>query len=46
MTLIDNPQTNLVERKDFSVAAWEATPRPVAKRNLLAVESGRADDRR
>lgn len=35
-TLVENPQTNLIERRDFSVAAWEQTPKPVARRDLLA----------
>jgi len=35
-TLVENPQTGLVERRDFSTAAWNATPRPVPARHLLA----------
>lgn len=35
-TLVENRETNQVERRDFSVAAWERTPRPVARRDLLA----------
>lgn len=35
-TLVENPQTNLVERRDFCAEAWNATPRPVPARQLLA----------
>jgi hypothetical protein len=35
-TLVDNPLTNQIERRDYSVEAWNKTPRPVAKRDLLA----------
>ncbi|MFT3686155.1 MAG: hypothetical protein QM783_14745 [Phycisphaerales bacterium] len=35
-TLVENRQTGLVERKDFSLDAWASTPRPVADRDLIA----------
>jgi hypothetical protein len=35
-TLVENRATGLVERKDFSLEAWNRTPRPVAGRDLLA----------
>ncbi len=35
-TLVENPQTNLIERRDFSAEAWNATPGPVPARQLLA----------
>lgn len=35
-TLVENPQTNLIERRDFSVEAWSAAPGPVPARQLLA----------
>jgi hypothetical protein len=35
-TLVENPQTGLVERRDFSPQAWNAVPRPVPRRQLLA----------
>jgi len=35
-TLVENPQTGQIERRDFSLEAWNATPRPVPARLLLA----------
>jgi len=35
-TLVENPQTGLIERRDFSAEAWNATPGPVPSRRLLA----------
>ncbi|HYC99771.1 MAG TPA: hypothetical protein VEB22_00960 [Phycisphaerales bacterium] len=35
-TLVENPQSGLIERRDFSAEAWNATPRPVSPRHLLA----------
>lgn len=35
-TLVENTQTNLVERRDFSLVAWNTTPPPVAACHLLA----------
>ncbi|MBY0397364.1 MAG: hypothetical protein K2X91_12995 [Thermoleophilia bacterium] len=35
-TLLENRRTGQVERKDFSLAAWNGTPHPVARRDLIA----------
>jgi hypothetical protein len=35
-TLVENRQTGLIERKDFSLEAWGRVPRPVSARELVA----------
>jgi hypothetical protein len=35
-TLVENRQTGLIERHDYSLDAWNRTPRPVHARDLIA----------